>query len=71
MATPVCWKLPSTMRDPGNCVINGGSESRERAKVSAFDGPGLGCHDEILVRPHEGNGKVSYVVPQSEDIDLK
>src|SRR5207253_10872651 len=21
-----------------------------------LDGPGLGCHDEILVRPHEGDG---------------
>ena len=21
-----------------------------------LDGPGLGCHDEILIRPHEGDG---------------
>src|SRR5262245_3608608 len=32
----VCWKPPSTMREPGSCAAKGGRESRESAKASAF-----------------------------------
>src|SRR5215831_12309501 len=36
MAMAVCWKPPSTIRDPSNCATSGVSESRESAKASTL-----------------------------------
>jgi hypothetical protein len=35
-AMPVCWKPPSTMREPGSAATNGGKESRDSANASAL-----------------------------------